>query len=92
MNARGKVYGNDEFAAFGRRMLRAFTRRVSEGDVEGLAELAHLAELAELATGQAARALVADGYSWADVARVLGTSRQNAHKRYGKAPASEVAA
>lgn len=83
MNARGKEYGNDEFAAFGRRIVRAFTRRVAGGDVEGLAALAQLAADAETALGEAARALVEqEGYSWADVARVLGTSRQNAHKRF----------
>jgi len=88
MNRRGKVYGNDEFAAFYRRIVRAFMRRVGDGDIEGLAELVNLANDAELAAGEAARQLVQQGYSWADVGKVLGTSRQAAHKRFSRAVAS----
>lgn len=85
MTSERRIYGNDEFAAFGRRIVAAFARRVSDGDIEGLVELDRFARAADEAVGAAARALVAaGGYSWGDVARRLGTSRQNAHKRFAR--------
>lgn len=75
-----------EYAAVVRRMTKALARRVSAGDIEGLPHLVALNDHLEELT----RAVVADlrdrhGYSWADVGRVLGTTRQAAQQRWGGA-------
>jgi hypothetical protein len=79
------VVETPEFAAFARRILRACARRVAEGDVEGLAALVALRSELDGAIASAVRGLRGErwGYSWADVARVLGTTRQAAQQRYG---------
>jgi hypothetical protein len=75
---------NPEFAAFGRRIIRAHGRRVAAGDVEGLAELLALAAEVEQATQAAVDGLRGHGYSWAEIARRLGLTRQAAQQRWGR--------
>lgn len=71
------------------RMMRALARRAGEGDSEALETLDMLTETASVQLGAAvagyrefAPAYGAAGYSWTDVARLLGTSRQNAQQRF----------
>lgn len=71
---------DDVFRA-AKRFLRALGRRAA-GDVDALPYLAELADEADRQLAEAARACVAQGYSWGEVARVLGVSRQAAHKRF----------
>jgi len=79
------VIGNDEFAAFAQRIVRAHGRRVAEGDVEALADLAALRECVDRAMQDAVDGLRFDhDYSWSDIGRVLNTTRQAAQMRYGK--------
>jgi hypothetical protein len=82
-----EVVENPEFAAFAARILRAAARRVADGDVEGLAALVALRSELDDAIGQAITGLRSPqwSYSWADIARVLGTTRQAAQQRYGGA-------
>lgn len=78
------VAGRDSFLAFGRRIVRAYGRRVGDGDLDALEGLVQLqAELAETvkAAGAAAHAY---GYSWAEIGRATGTSRQRAEHRFGQ--------
>jgi hypothetical protein len=75
----------DEFGAFVRRVLRAYSRRVADRDVAGLTGLAQLAADVDAATADAVAQLVAGGYSWADIGTALGITRQGAFQRYGKA-------
>jgi hypothetical protein len=84
---RERVVENPEFAAFAQRILRAAARRVADGDVEGLAGLVALRSEVEAAIGEAITGLRSPqwSYSWADIARVLGTTRQAAQQRYGGA-------
>ena len=71
----------DEFAAFTRRIIRAYARRVSAGDVEALADLIKLhAELGEL-VATAAGDLHARGYAWSEIAARTGTSLQAVRQR-----------
>lgn len=78
-----------EIAAAARRMVRAVGKRAG-GDLEGLADLAALREVvdAELAGAvtqlRAGAQLTNGGYSWADVAQVLGITRQAAQQRFGR--------
>lgn len=78
-------------AAAARRMIAAVGKRAAT-DIEGLAMLADLHMIVDLELARAVAAarrgdgLVGDHrYSWADVGRVLGISRQAAQMRFGKA-------
>jgi hypothetical protein len=58
---------NDEYGAFVRRVLRAYARRVGDGDVEALALMLGLAEEIDTAIAEAVNGLRACGYSWAEI-------------------------
>jgi hypothetical protein len=62
---RRPVTENSEYAAFARRILRAYSRRVAAGDVESLAHMIALAREVDDAIAQAVRGLREVGYSWA---------------------------
>jgi hypothetical protein len=74
---------NDEYGAFVRRVLRAYSRRVGDGDVEALVLLVGLAEEIDAAMAEAVKGLRARGYSWAEIRSRLGISRQAAQQRWG---------
>jgi len=74
---------NDEYAAFVRRILRAYARRVGNGDVEALIPLADLADEIDTAIAEAVKGLRAFGYSWAEIGARLGVTRQAAQQRWG---------
>jgi hypothetical protein len=79
------VVENDDYARFARRVLAAHGRRIGTGDIEGLATLSRLAADVDTAMTDAVNGLRAAGFSWAEIAHRLGTSRQAAHQRYGGA-------
>ena len=62
---RYRVVENDEYAAFLRRVIRAYSRRVAAGDIEAITTMNVLADHLEDATRQAITALREFGYSWA---------------------------
>ena len=84
---RYRVVENDEYAAFLRRVIRAYSRRVASGDIEAITAMARLAGDLEDATRQAITGLRGTGYSWADIALRLGVTRQGAQQRWGDTPA-----
>ena len=84
---RSRVVENDEYAAFLRRVIRAYSRRVAAGDIEAIPTMARLAQELENATRQAITGLRHIGYSWADIALRLGITRQGAQQRWGDPPA-----
>lgn len=78
------VIESDEYGKFARRILRAYGRRVGDLDIEGLAGLVALrAELDEV-IDQAVDNLHGRPYSWTDIARVLGVTRQAAQQRFNR--------
>ena len=85
-NRRRDIVENDEYAAFTRRVVRAYSRRVAAGDIEAITTMAALASDLEDATRQAITALNAFGYSWADIGMRLGITRQGAQQRWGDTP------
>jgi len=85
---RYRVVENDEYAAFLRRVIDAYSRRVASGDIEAITTMAHLSTCLEDATRQAIIGLRASGYSWVDIALRLGITRQGAQQRWGDSPAS----
>jgi hypothetical protein len=74
---------NDEYAAFARRILRAYSRRIAQGDIDALADMTDLAAEIDTATGQAVKGLRQRGYSWAEIGLRLGITRQAAQQRWG---------
>jgi len=83
---RYRIVENDEYAAFLRRVINAYSRRVASGDIEAITTMARLAGHLEDATRQAITGLRESGYSWADIALRLGITRQGAQQRWGDAP------
>jgi hypothetical protein len=80
---RSRVVENDEYAAFLRRVIRAYSRRVAAGDIEAITGMAALADTLDDAIRQAITGLRGFGYSWADIAARLGITRQGAQQRWG---------
>ena len=74
---------NDEYAAFARRVPRAYARRVADGDVEALTLMLGLSAEIDTAITQAVTGLRGSGYSWAEIGSRLGITRQGAQQRWG---------
>ena len=81
-----RVVENDDYAAFTRRVLAGYARRIARGDIEGLTQLAALAADINIALHDAVTGLRGQGYSWAEIAARLGTTRQAAHQRFTTQP------
>ena len=77
------VVENDAYAAFARRILRAYARRIASGDIESLTLMTRLADDIDTAIGEAVTGLRDFGYSWADIGTRLGVTRQAAQQRWG---------
>jgi DNA-directed RNA polymerase specialized sigma24 family protein len=81
---RKRCIENDEYGAFARRVLRAYGRRIAAGDIDAITELSQLAAEVESALGRAVLGLRLLGYSWADIGKRLGVTRQTAHERWSE--------
>ena len=82
---RARLVENGEYAAFARRVLRAYARRVADGDVEALTLMLGLSAEIDAAIAQAVTGLRGFGYSWAEIGSRLGITRQAAQQRWGRA-------
>ena len=82
----GKKTETPEYVRMLQRMMRAYARRVTQdcGDIEALAGLVDLATELEATTTLAIAGLRETGHSWAEIARVLGVTRQAAQQRYSR--------
>jgi hypothetical protein len=82
---------NDRFAAMLRRMLRAMGRRaVTDGDLDALADMVAIHDEMAALIGDTVEGLRVDrGYSWADIGRAAGVSRQAAQQRWGRPAAQD---
>ena len=78
-----RLVENDDYAAFTRRILRAYARRIATGDIEALTLMTDLADEIDSAISQAVTGLRASGYSWAEIGSRLGITRQAAQQRWG---------
>ena len=72
---------NTDYAAFAARVIRAHARRITDGDVDALADLLRLADDVDAATQTVVTGLRSSGYSWGEIAARLGTTRQAAQQR-----------
>jgi hypothetical protein len=77
---------NEEYAAFARRILRAYARRVATGDIDAITHLAALAQDIDAAIRQAVTGLRRAGYSWAEIGIRLGVTRQATQQHWGTHP------
>ena len=84
-NRRARPVENDDYAAFARRILRAYARRIATGDVEALTLMLGLSAEIDTAITQAVTGLRGFGYSWAEIGSRLGITRQAAQQRWGHA-------
>lgn len=82
-NGTRPVVENDAYAAFARRILRAYSRRIATGDIESLTLMTSLADDIDVAIREAVTGLRGFGYSWADIGTRLGVTRQAAQQRWG---------
>lgn len=74
-----------EYARFARRIIRAFGRRVADGEPLDLAELVALRRDMDDVIVEAVRGMrETHGWSWAEIARDLGVTRQAAQMTYGR--------
>lgn len=83
---RRNVIENDEYAAFTRRIVKAYGRRVATGDIEALTAMVTLADDVETAIRNAVIGLRNHGYSWTEIANRLGVTRQAARQRWNEGP------
>ncbi len=80
---RGRVVENYDYAAFLRRAIRAYSRRIASGDIEAIGSLVALGREIDAAMQDAVTGLRAIGYSWNDIAQRLNITRQAAQQRWG---------
>lgn len=67
------------------RMLRAMSKRATEGELEALGELRRLRWQIDAAIAEGAQgAHDAFGFSWTEIGRELGITRQAARQMYGR--------
>jgi len=81
---RARVVENDQYAAFVRRVIAAYSRRVAAGDIDAISDMTRVAAELDDAISQAVAGLRAAGYAWADIAARLGVTRQAAQQRWGR--------
>ena len=82
---RGRVVENDQYAAFVRRVIAAYSRRIAAGDIDAISDMTSIAAELDDAISQAVTGLRAAGYSWADIPARLAVTRQAAQQRWGRA-------
>ncbi|MCD6032296.1 MAG: hypothetical protein K0S78_4478 [Thermomicrobiales bacterium] len=74
---------NDEYAAFVERVIRAYARRVADGDIEALTAMVNLTVTMDTALSTAVAGLRAYGYSWSEIGQRAGITRQAAQQHWG---------
>jgi hypothetical protein len=78
-----------DFAAMLRRLIRAYARRVGEGDEVDLADMLGVAAVLDDAIAKAVATMRAQGHSWDYIGKGAGITRQGAFQRWGARPTSE---
>lgn len=73
-----------EFSGMLERMIRAYGRRVGDGDPVDLTRMVEVQRVFDQALRAAVRGQRDAGFSWREVAEGLGTARQSAQITYGR--------
>lgn len=75
----------EEYIRFVHRILAALATRVGDADIDMLTGLADLPRTVEdLLAVTVHRLRDEHGYSWTDIGRALGITKQSAHQRFGR--------
>ncbi len=80
--AHGEYVNTAAMRRFAKRGILAYAKRAGEGDIELLGDVASLHDEVDAAVGVAARALNAQGFSWAEIGDRLGMDRRSAWDKY----------
>jgi hypothetical protein len=80
-----RIIENDSYVDGVKRLVRAQGKRAG-ADVEMFALFAESVDYARARLQEAADQLIAHGYSYGDIGRELGITRQAAWKRFGRQP------
>ncbi len=75
---------NDAYLVFVARVIKAAGKRIAQGDVDSLPDLAALTTDLDTALITAVQGLREFGYSWEQIASRLGVTRQAAQQRWGQ--------
>lgn len=81
---------NGDYGAFARRVLRAYARRVGDGDVEALILMTSLAGEIDTAIAGAVQGLRACGYSWAEIGSRVLSWADYPDRDVGVIPAADI--
>lgn len=82
--ARKRTYEAPDMAAFMKRTAKAMARRAAEGDLEALAAMREVQVALTEALAAGAAGAHEFGYSWTEVGREMGISRQAARQQFGQ--------
>jgi hypothetical protein len=66
------------------RMIKAYAKRIGESDVEELPRMIDMHRVLDEGLDRAVAGLRKFGYSWGEIAKRTGTTRQGAQQRWGK--------
>lgn len=86
VDRRGREVETDQYARFVLRILDGLGRRIAQGDVEALATVAEVESRVREVKVLAMRGLHREGYSWAEIARPLGLTKQAAQQLATRTP------
>jgi hypothetical protein len=78
------VIETPEYADMLERMIRAYAKRVGDGDPVDLERMVEVRRAFDRAVVEAVRGMREAGCSWREVAEGLGTTRQSAQMTYGR--------
>lgn len=84
-----RVVENDDFGAFAARIVAAYGRRVARGDIEALTALSELHGEVEQALAVGVAGLRREGWSWTEIGRRFGITKQAAFQRWGHSVVAE---
>lgn len=78
-----RVVENGAYLDFARRIIRRAGERIGDADPWALADLLTIRDTLDDAITVGVAGLRREGYSWADIARPLGITRQTCQQVYG---------
>jgi hypothetical protein len=81
--ARKREYEASDMAGMFRRFARAMARRAADGELDALVVMQQARDDLDVQMVAAAQGAQAFGYSWTEIGRELGISRQAARQRFG---------